>query len=300
MKRSLAHLPKQKKQELKAITTTILEMAPATQMVILFGSYARGDWVEDVYQEGHITYEYSSDYDILVVPETFKVADSNHLWARVERKIRRPGISQTWSTLIVHPIDELNRKIDKGNYFFTDIKKEGIFLFNSGNYRLARIRKRDPRERLGQARSDFEHWLKKAHVFFADYDHNRSKQDLGQEYLNQAAFMLHQATENLYHTLLLVFTGYKPKLHDLEKLGRLTSGFSPELRTVFPIETELEKHRFQLLKRAYVEARYERGYRISKEDLDYLAERVRRLQETVSTLSVHRIELYEEEVEKRK
>jgi predicted nucleotidyltransferase len=44
MKRSLAHLPKKKKQELKRIADTIVEMVPSTQMVILFGSHARGDW----------------------------------------------------------------------------------------------------------------------------------------------------------------------------------------------------------------------------------------------------------------
>ena len=46
MRRSLAHLPRQKKQELKRIAEIIVEMVPSTQMVILFGSHARGDWVE--------------------------------------------------------------------------------------------------------------------------------------------------------------------------------------------------------------------------------------------------------------
>jgi predicted nucleotidyltransferase len=44
MKRSLAHLPEKKKQELKRIADTIVEMVPSTEMVILFGSHARGDW----------------------------------------------------------------------------------------------------------------------------------------------------------------------------------------------------------------------------------------------------------------
>ncbi|WP_341760926.1 hypothetical protein [Candidatus Tisiphia endosymbiont of Thecophora atra] len=30
-------------------------------MIILFGSYARGDWVQDKYKKGHITYSYQSD-----------------------------------------------------------------------------------------------------------------------------------------------------------------------------------------------------------------------------------------------
>ena len=36
-------------------------------MIILFGSYARGDWVKDIYTEGHITYSYQSDLDIMLV-----------------------------------------------------------------------------------------------------------------------------------------------------------------------------------------------------------------------------------------
>lgn len=36
-------------------------------MIILFGSYARGKYVEDRYISQGITYEYISDYDFLVV-----------------------------------------------------------------------------------------------------------------------------------------------------------------------------------------------------------------------------------------
>ena len=66
MKRSLAHLPKLKQLELIEITS-IIKVNPGVEMIILFGSYARGDWVEDIYTEGHITYEYKSDFDILII-----------------------------------------------------------------------------------------------------------------------------------------------------------------------------------------------------------------------------------------
>ena len=107
--------------------------------------------------------------------------------------------------------------------------------------------------------------------------------------------MIELSSENLYHTLLLVFTGYKPKLHDLEKLGHLTGGFGKGLLTVFPSATEAERERFQLLRRAYTEARYERRYRIAKEDLDYLADRVHRLQAVTKARCAERIERYEQE-----
>ena len=60
------HLPKSKQEELELLTEQ-LSAHKLVEMVILFGSYARGNWVEDQYVEKGITYEYRSDFDILVV-----------------------------------------------------------------------------------------------------------------------------------------------------------------------------------------------------------------------------------------
>jgi predicted nucleotidyltransferase len=45
MKTTLSHLPNDKQEELKTLTEIILSKVPA-EMIILFGSHARGDWVE--------------------------------------------------------------------------------------------------------------------------------------------------------------------------------------------------------------------------------------------------------------
>ncbi len=56
------------KERLDNIVKEILAMAKdKIAMIILFGSYARGTWVQDVYKEDHIVYSYSSDLDILIV-----------------------------------------------------------------------------------------------------------------------------------------------------------------------------------------------------------------------------------------
>jgi uncharacterized protein len=49
MKQDITHLPERKQQELKAIAQIICDIAKP-EMVILFGSYARSDWVEDTYE----------------------------------------------------------------------------------------------------------------------------------------------------------------------------------------------------------------------------------------------------------
>ena len=72
--------------------------------------------------------------------------------------------------------------------------------------------------------------------------------------------------------------GRHKDLDDLEKLDRQASNLHPDLFTVFPRATQQQKHRFDLLRRAYIDARYKRDYRITRKELEYLAERVRKLQ----------------------
>jgi HEPN domain-containing protein len=115
------------------------------------------------------------------------------------------------------------------------------------------------------------------------------KDALNKKYNNIAAFLLHQTAENLYHTICLVFTGYKYKLHDLEKLEHKTSVHSEKLRNVFPKTTDEEKRLFTLLKEAYVRARYDKSYSITSEELEYLSGRVKNLKDLTEELCKEKI-----------
>jgi predicted transcriptional regulator len=64
------------------------------------------------------------------------------------------------------------------------------------------------------------------------------------------------------------------------------------LLTIFPQATGEQKKCFDLLKRAYVEARYNPGYRITKAQLEYLTERVKKLQRLTKKVCEARIESY--------
>ena len=76
---------------LDRITSEILIAGRDTiAMIILFGSYARGDWVSDVYTDGHITYSYQSDLDIMVV---LKKGEAYRLCRTENREEVRKGAS---------------------------------------------------------------------------------------------------------------------------------------------------------------------------------------------------------------
>ena len=57
-----AHLPESKQKEIQDIFQIIIEEADPDK-VILFGSHATNDWVEDEYKEDGINFSYLSDYD---------------------------------------------------------------------------------------------------------------------------------------------------------------------------------------------------------------------------------------------
>ena len=268
------------KERLDAIVQEILAVArDQVAMIILFGSYAKGTWVQDWYVEGHITYSYESDLDILVVTKSPKyrglkgASFESDLTKRLERKgLRGKTFGAPWVTFVVEPIKYLNQQLEKSQYFFSDIKKEGVLLYDSGEFTLAEPKDLNSEERRQIAKDDFDQWFPRAIGFIKATNYM-----LQDNYLNLAAFQLHQATESFYSAILLVFTGYKPRLHDIEKLGSLASNYSDELLKIFPRDTKEQEERFILLKLAYTEARYNKNYKITEEQLVYLIKRVEKL-----------------------
>src|SRR6187397_1099818 len=124
MKSSLDHLPEKKRRKLAAMAEKIRAEAPDAEMIVLFGSHARGDWVEDP-ETG-----YRSDYDLLVVVESPEVAENRSLWARVEAAVR-PIAEPSPLSLIVHDMRELNQQIRRGQFFFAEIWEQGVVLFDA-------------------------------------------------------------------------------------------------------------------------------------------------------------------------
>jgi len=280
MKTDISHLPEGRRRDIKAIVKFLrAEPGIDAEMIILFGSHARGDWVEDYTHDGPVTYSYISDYDILVVVPNLRYQTKPGRWHDIEaRAARLVPLHGPSVNLIFHDIDYLNARLAEGRYFFRDIKEEGVLLYDSGRFTLAEPRELTNAERKRIAEEDYAHWFKSACGFLKSFRFNSQE---GESKI--AAFELHQSTERFYAAFLLVHTGYKPKFHDIEKLGKLAAAEMPEMLHVFPRATNEEKARFDLLKRAYVDARYSKTYAITREELEYLAARVGELRALTET-----------------
>jgi predicted nucleotidyltransferase/HEPN domain-containing protein len=287
MKKSLSHLPVGRRDELRIVVKLITGMIDA-EFIILFGSYARGNWVEDVYVgEDGTTYEYKSDYDLLVVVEDLPKYEYKGYREKIRSKAKRHLGCTTRLSIIMHSVAEVKEALKDGRYFFADIKKEGILLHSSNRFRLPAAKKLNAKQRKNKAEMNFENWFESAKDFLFGYE-----QYLKAEKYKIAAFNLHQSTERFYHTTLLVFTDYKPKLHDLTDLGVRVDRLSSKFKQVFPQKTPEEKRLFDLLKRAYVDARYNMAYKITEDELKTLAKRVLKLQKVTEEVCKAKIESF--------
>ena len=291
MKTSINYLPEQKRDELRRIVKCVLEVLPGCEMIILYGSYARNTYVDyDQRIEYGIRTCFMSDYDILVVTNTrFQRHVISHILSKATDNYYK-GMNRNESTtvqFIDESIDDLNKAIDKNRYVYTDIKREGIMLYNSGRYKLARRRKQNYREIKELAEEYYNERFERGNEFL-----------LGAIFYNEqglhkmASFNLHQACENYYNSIILTFTLYSPKEHSLIKLSARAKTHSLESSKAFPRNTEEEKRLFDLLQDAYVQARYSLHFRITQEDIEALIPKVELLRDIARQCCEERIKVY--------
>jgi len=296
MKHELDHLPEGKRRELALVVELIREgFARAIKFrsqprfrhgkllkIILFGSYARGDWVEDPVGR------YFSDYDLLVVVDHEDLTDVPEFWLKTEDRLLEVLAEgtrlRTPVSLVYHSLDDVNEKLRLGRYFFMDILRDGVVLFEEEGHPFVEPQPLSPTEALVETRAFFEQWLEGANSFARGYQHAVNDGDL-----NKAAFDLHQATERLYQCLFLVRTLYTPKTHNLNRLRSLAEDMEPRLKQVWPSSTKEERQAYARLREAYIKARYSREYRITAEQLGWLGERVNVLKTVVETACVERL-----------
>lgn len=300
MKSSLDHMPEKKQRELaRALDILHEEFEDALKggaaefkkkgrilKIILFGSYARGGWVDEPYTAKG----YRSDFDLLIVVNNRKLCDFAAYWYKAKDRIIRDHAIETPVSFIVHSRREVNGYLREGQYFFSDIRKEGIVLYELDDEPLAEPKPLSPEDRLRVAREHFEGRFPFAKDLMDGFrlyiDGHRPK---------PAAFSLHQAIEHAYSTALLVLTSYSPPSHNISFLRSLAEEQDRRLAEAFPRDQQRYRAWFNTLNEAYVKARYSRHYEISEEALIWLGERTAELHELVEQVCREHLDRLERE-----
>lgn len=303
---SLDHLPRAKQQELARVVEILHEefqVATAHKTsaekrsarifkIILFGSFARGTWVEDMASG------YKSDYDLLVVVNSKWLTDYVDYWEKAfDRIMFDPAIDREVN-FIVHSLEDVNSNLSEGQYFFTDIRREGIALYDlKGSKPLAMPRNLSATEAFEVSKKYYDLWFPKIEGAL-----DGAKFHIEKKSASWAAFMLHQVVECAYSCVQLTFTHYVPGTHSIKFLRSLAEQQDERLTAAWPRDKTLpnaKKHKaaYELLAEAYVKARYSEHFTITDEQLNWLTAQTEELQKLVKQVCEARLEQMRGKVE---
>lgn len=287
MKSSIAHLPESRQEQIQKIIKVIKDFVDP-EKIILYGSRASGKETEDSYVKNGMRYYYTSDYDIAVITKSTDLK-GYELDEVLNNMNIKPDINAQ-----MYDIEFFNTLLENGEYFFVTIFEDGILVYDKGEFDLVEPKPLSMQQVLINAEKYHKYWFSLIHEYheLAQVSFNRSIAHNTKP--NVAIWMLYQVIEGLYSAILLVFTGNKPKLHNLYKYRNSVRGFSKELDSIFPFPTKdkYEYNLFDLLKRAYIGAKYKDDFEVSIEEVQVINTRIDKMMKVTKKLCQERIESY--------
>ncbi|MCX4291261.1 MAG: HEPN domain-containing protein [Odoribacter sp.] len=291
MNASIAHLPEKNQEDLKIIVATILEEVLNVEMIILFGSYARGNQVAfDRQMEYGISTSYRSDYDILVIASRIK---NEPVFAKKLKGVgaifKEKAKSDIRLEIVYKTVEKVVDFLEKGDFFYSEIRREGIALYDTGSFILPEPRDPEMIELERQAKDFFQDFFHKGERFLKtarefDYPDGEYK---------MASFHLHQACESFFYAISLTFNQYKPKEHDIRMLIDFNKRYSQEIVKIFPRETAKNEHLFELLRASYVQSRYNKEFVVHKEDVEVLMKWIERFRDLTFDICERKLHEFE-------
>jgi len=294
---SLVHLSPKQQQALARARDIILEELKAKVeskgtskakryrllKLILFGQFTRGTG------SSNIPPGTRSGMNLLVIVSHRDLTGMSAFWEEVEDRIVNDQPIKWPATLIIHTLPDVNRHLKDGAYFFTEIIQHGIMIHEDielgkdGRPKniLARPMSLDSEIVCEMGLELHSHWRNAARqaLFLAKVSIAQ-----GVEWNRSSAFQLNQAAESAYRMFLLTVTQYAPASHNLGKLRSLAGAIDPRIDEAWaPLQKPYSQY-FQLLQRAYLEARYSSDYETGADILAWQADRIELLINLADTL----------------
>jgi HEPN domain-containing protein len=169
----------------------------------------------------------------------------------------------------VHKLSDLHHALISGQVYFSLTCTSENLVYQRSVTPLPKV----PQEALSQliekSRHAFATGMSKARKFFEGAEYYRQ--------INEHAlsmFMLQQAVETTFRSIATALYGSERLTHSIRSLKRFNHRLAPQLNEIFPGGSPSEERLLQLLEDAYLQARYNLQYEISKEDFDLISSRV--------------------------
>lgn len=278
------HLPWTIRQELNRITAMVFEAFAETLKDRLSEQYRAGRILKLILHGPHAERGWEQippgeAFRVLVIVNYPRLARSDKDWRQVRDRLARAwefGEITHPVRLTVESLERVNRALTDGIPYFVTISDTGIPLYQMEGVRLQVPRPLSAADRRAREAAEFTRWHRSGEDFLVGAAFYRSHGKAP-----MAALMLHQACEHFYLCVLWSRTLHGPRTHALDELREAAETLDARLSVAWPRETPFERRAFGCVRRAYVEARYGRSYRITAQELAWAFGRVEILREQV-------------------
>lgn len=261
--------------QLRQVVHTITNVAAAERIYLLAVQTTCCNY-ENVFVAAQASRREVTHYYLLVLLESSRQR-SNEAWQdAIEHRCRVVTPVTAW----VLTAATFGQWLEAGQPFAVRVYAGGLLCHDAGRVWLPEPPETDAAEMEAALCRECRHYMKRSAEFLVGAE---------QYYLRRqfrlAAFLLHQAAEQAYIAISWRITGFRPMVHNLEKLHRYALPFSSALATVFPQNNEREQYLFRLLQRAYIDTRYTSDYSLKGAELLKLTGRVQRLHDVAEAVA---------------
>lgn len=267
----LSHLSKNQLTTLRNLTHKIIEVIKP-EKIMCYGSRTTiaKDWTifgeDDVFKK----HTYPTTYDLVIITNADEKKEDHELIQTIEQQA---AVLNCDVTSVILKTNAFSQALEAGWRFFTTAYSKGIMLYDSNaNIFYAPVQ---PFDNADLKRAMEAHWNQCFPI--AQRFYKTAEGCIKDNWPEQALFNLHQSAQHTCMALLRSITGYRSTTHNLSRLLALIENFTMVPTTVFPCFTTEETELFNLLNKAYSEARYKESYTVPLEVAKVLKGRVKEL-----------------------
>lgn len=184
----------------------------------------------------------------------------------IEKAVNFSLLAYPKITCTVHAHGTITDMIIKGHFYYSNLCTQKNCIYQQqANFNLPLSDTHLSAKNYLYAISIFTKYIDKAFAFLAG-----AQRFLKNNETSVSAFMLQQACEFAYRSLIIIFKGKDIKSHDLVVLRTNIAIYEPQIIGLFNVKIKKEISLLTLLNEAYVKARYDFDYQIGEDQLTML------------------------------
>lgn len=208
------------------------------------------------------------EYDLLIILRDDDHRRDHEIIDLVDRRNTDTLVLAT----VVHRLHAVQDALRESSFFFSCLCQQGVPVYGDMALLAGDIPSSAVWPALEGLERQWDRWFGLSRNFLSTAAESASR-----GWHTLAVFMLHQAVEHACIAIIRVCMGYRPTTHSLSRLLRLVENIAVQISAIFPCATEEEQTLFNVLQKAYSDARYRDVYTISAADVAILIARVRTL-----------------------